>query len=275
MVKLASSWRCFHFAFMLILLSFTGVYALALKQIGSKVREGRWHLFILHNTPMNTCAPTGQSCLGTRVKAALVNLVVQSNIVWISACGLFLNNSLYEGSTSMPCLGVGHLLPFHHRNERESKGETPGRVPQKVRFCGPGACSTLLLSWKADHLIETVNPFLFSNQNSLRERMHVHICKCTLVYFCAWLGCGTTAKSKSSDLMLLLCWLLVLLLLAFTLPNKRSHPAGLHRAHLQGRQKHFLAFRLHTIPILSPLLPPSPQSHPCYKWFKAGCEWET
>lgn len=55
--------------------------------------------------------------------------------------------------------------------------------------------------------------------------------------------------------MLLLCSLLVLLLFVFTLPNKRSHPAKLHRAHLQGRQKHFLAFGLHTIPVSSPFPP--------------------
>lgn len=117
-------------------------------------------------------------------------------------------------------------------------------------------CSTLLLSWKVDNFIEMVIPHLFFNQNCLRESMHVHICECILMYFCAWLGCGTTAKSKPPDLMLLLCWLLVLLLLAFTLPNKRSHPAGLHGAHLWGRQKHFLAFRLHTNPV------PSPSPHP-------------
>lgn len=34
------------------------------------------------------------------------------------------------------------------------------------------------------------------------------------MYFCALLGCGPSAKSKYPDLILLLCWSLVLLLLA-------------------------------------------------------------
>lgn len=181
---------------------------------------------------MNTCVATRKSCLRTRVKAMLADLVVQSNMVWILACGLFFNNSSCKRSASMPCLGAAHLLSFHHCNERKSKWDTSCRLPQKVWFCGPSTCSALLLSWEVDHLIETAIPLLFFNQNSFCEHMHVHICECMLVDFCAWLGCGTTEKSKSPDLMLLLCWLPMLLLLVFTLPNKRSHPAGLHGTHL-------------------------------------------
>lgn len=109
----------------------------------------------------------------------------------------------------MPCLGVRHLLLFHHHNKRESRWETSCRLPQKVWFCGSGTCRALLLSWKVDHLIKTVIALTFCSQNSLCKHTHMHICKCMLMYFCAWLGCGTTAKSKSPDLMLLLCWLLV------------------------------------------------------------------
>lgn len=98
--------------------------------------------------------------------------------------------------------------------------------------------------------------FPFFNQNSLSEHMHVHICKYMFMYFCAWLGCGTTAKSKSPDLMLLLFWLLVLLLLVFTLPNKRSHPAGLHRASSPGKAKALLGFQAAHNPSIVPF--PSP-----------------
>lgn len=131
---------------------------------------------------MNTCVATRKSCLRTRVKAMLADLVVQSNIVWILACGLFFNNSLCKRSTSMPCLGAAHLLSFHHCNKRESKWETSCRLPQKVWFCGPSTCSALLLSWEVDHLIETAIPLLFSIKIAF-----VSTCTCTSANVCLWI----------------------------------------------------------------------------------------
>lgn len=155
----------------------------------------------------------------------------------------------------MPCLQLGHLLSFHIAIK-----ESPKQRPHTESLIWWPWCSQQTPDFLKSVLFDRISNFSFffffsQPKQPLWAHTHAHL-QCLLAYFCDWLGCGSTAKSKSSDLMLLPCSLLVLLLLVFTLLNKRSHPARLCRAHLRGRQKHFLASGLHTIPKLSPF-PPS------------------
>lgn len=99
--------------------------------------------------------------------------------------------------------------------------------------------------------------YFLQSKQPLWAHAHAHLQMYAHVFLClTWVWDHSEVQIPWSNALAVL--VACVLLLAFTLPNKRSHPAELHRAHLQGRRKHILAFRLHTIPLSSPLPAPAP-----------------
>lgn len=167
----------------------------------------------------------------------------------------------------MPCLWMGHLLSFHHCSKRVQRRDLT-QAPTESLIWWPW-CSQQTLDFLKSVLFDRNSNFslFFQPKQPLWAHEHTHLQMYASTFL--WL----TWVWEYSKVQILWSNAIALCLCSCSLCSHyqiRDHTLQGSAELISREGKTLLGIRTTHNPNIVSLLP-----QPCYKWFKAGCEWET